>query len=358
MAMIFLYYLFPVAYWLLPIACLIFHHRHRGFHTFFLEYIDVFAVNVRWLFIHRDHRPERIAKAVMAVLRTVAAHGKVAHGAATGIEVAVPHEIVWRINRADLKWMELAFFAVLPQHDVTFALRNDDHRAWSVAMKGTAATRRKLRHMTAVSRVGEREAHVLYAFAFHGKIVEGELIDVRHQISFPVTLCHAFIVAQKLVAFVETVAEIKWITKDEILVVKNIDHARASRTGKQAHRVVARSVVVNVRGIQRNREDRALRPFKGDFAGAFLPNRSRAAPLGDINDFLEQMSLRQRLAPRSDFAHIGVGLLLIGKIEIATGGAHALPSAELQGGHIGDNVALDDRNTFFCLQLVVRRRTE
>ncbi len=164
-----------------------------------------------------------------------------------------------------------------------------------------------------------------------GKSSSGELIDVRHQIGFPIALCHVLVVAQKLVAFVEAIAKIKWIAKDEILVVKNIDHARASRAGKQADWFVARTVVVNVRGVQRNREDRALRPFKGDFAGAFLPNRSRAAPLGDINDFLEQMPLRQRLAAGSNFAHIGVCQLLIGEIEIATDRAHALPSAELQG---------------------------
>src|SRR5205814_1662901 len=82
-----------------------------------------------------------------------------------------------------------------------------------------AATRRKLRHVTAVSRVGKRKAHMLHAFPFHRKIVERELIDVRYQIGFPVALGHMFVVAQKIFALVKAVAKVEWIAKDKVLVV-------------------------------------------------------------------------------------------------------------------------------------------
>lgn len=48
------------------------------------------------------------------------AHGEVAHRPLASIEVAMPHEIVRRVSRADLKLVALALFAVLPQHDVPF----------------------------------------------------------------------------------------------------------------------------------------------------------------------------------------------------------------------------------------------
>ena len=75
-------------------AGLILHHLHGGLHRSIPENLDIFPLDLGRFFVHRDHRPERIAKAVVAVFRAVAAHGEVPHGPFAGIEVAVPHEIV------------------------------------------------------------------------------------------------------------------------------------------------------------------------------------------------------------------------------------------------------------------------
>src|SRR3970040_1797599 len=83
-------------------CCLILYHRHRRFDAVLGENLDVLAVNLRRLFVHRNHRPERIAEAVVAVLGAFTADREVAHDAFTGIEVAMPHEIVRRIDRAGL----------------------------------------------------------------------------------------------------------------------------------------------------------------------------------------------------------------------------------------------------------------
>src|SRR5262245_27325713 len=154
------------------------------------------------------------------------------------------------------------------------------------------------------------------------------------------------------------VAKIERIAKDKIFVVKNIDHAWTGRAAEQANRFVARAVEMDIGRIQRNGENRPAAPFKGYFAGSVLPYRGRASPLGDIDDFLEEMALRQGLSTRRDFADVGIGLLLVGKIQVAAQGAHTFPFAELQSGHVVDDVAFDDRNPLLCLQLIVGRRAK
>src|SRR4026208_2064832 len=157
----------------------------------------------------------------MAVLGAVAAHGKMAHGAVACVEMAVPHEVVRRIDRADLELVALALLAVFPEHHVAFALSDDDHRPRTVAVKGAAATRRKLPNMTTVGRVREREAHVSHAFALHGKIVERELIHVGNQIGFPIPVGDVFVEAQEIVALMKPGAKVEWIWADELPSVKN-----------------------------------------------------------------------------------------------------------------------------------------
>src|SRR4030095_727204 len=135
--------------------------------------------------------------------------------------------------------MPLALFAVLPQHNVAFTLSNNDHRSGTVAMKSASAHRRKLRHMAAIGGVRERKAHVPYSFSLHRKIVEGKLIDVWHQVGFPIAVGYMLVVTQKLFSFVKPITKIEGVAKDEVLVVKDIDHARASRAREQPDRFVA-----------------------------------------------------------------------------------------------------------------------
>src|SRR5512132_4388501 len=93
---------------------LVFHHLHRRLDTIALEDLDILALDRRIFVLHRNHRPGGIAKSVMAVFGTIAAHGEMAHVAFAGIEVAMPHEIVGRIDRADFEFMTLSLLAVPP----------------------------------------------------------------------------------------------------------------------------------------------------------------------------------------------------------------------------------------------------
>jgi len=70
------------------------------------------------------------------------------------------------------------------------------------------------------------------------------------------------------------------------------------------------------------------------------------------------MALRQGLAAGRDLTNIRIRLLLTGKIEIATQGAHSFPRSKLQREHVAHDVAFDDGNPFPGLQLVIRRRSE
>src|SRR4030095_3502032 len=113
-----------------------------------------------------------------------------------------------------------------------------------------------------------------------------------------------------------------------------------------------------VGGVQGDGEDRARSPFESDFGGSLLPYRGSAPPFNDIDDLFEKMSLRQSFVARRDLTNIGVGLLLFGKIEIATRNAHPLPSSQLQFHNVADNVSPDDRNSFLGLELIVRGRSK
>ena len=58
------------------------------------------------------------------------------------------------------------------------------------------------------------------------------MIYVVNEIGFPISIRHMLIKLQKLLALMKTVAKVKRVTKDKILVMNNIDHARASSSGE------------------------------------------------------------------------------------------------------------------------------
>src|SRR5262249_19311054 len=99
-------------------------------------------------------------------------------------------------------------------------------------------------------------------------------------------------------------------------------------------------------------------PFESNFRLPFLPYRSCAASFGDIDDLFIKMALWQGLTPRRNFTHVGIGLLLVGKIEIETRNTHSLPWPELQFQHVCDDVSPDHRDSFLGLELIVRGRSE
>src|SRR5205823_2655702 len=113
-------------------------------------------MNLGRLFVHRDHRPQRITKAIVTVLGTVAPDGKVTHASLAGIEVTVPHEIIRRVDRSLAEIVALPFLAVFPKHHIAFALSDDNDRSGAVAVEGAAASRRKLRDVTAIDRKSTR----------------------------------------------------------------------------------------------------------------------------------------------------------------------------------------------------------
>src|SRR5262245_15005296 len=163
---------------------------------------------------------------------------------------------------------------------------------------------------------------------------------------------------QKLLTVIKTVAEVKRITKDKILIVKHIDHARASGSRKQTDGFVPGAIKVLIRRIQRDGKHRTGSPFESNFRLPFLPYRSGAVSFSDIDDLFIKMALRQGLTPRRNFTHVGIGLLLFGEIEIAARNTHSLPRPELQFQHVADDVSSDHRDSFFGLELIVRGRSE
>src|SRR5258706_12114216 len=191
---------------------------------------------------------------------------------------------------------------------------------------------------------------MLDVLALDRKIVEWKMIDIGDQISFPVAVGDMLVIAQELIALVKTVAEVKRIAKNKILVVKYIDHGGASRADEQPNRFAARTIEMNVGGVQRNGEDRSRPPLEGHFGLLILPHRRRAAPLGDVNDLFEQMALRQGLAARRNIANVSIRTLLGGQIEITAQHPHALPLAQLQSCHVLHHVTANNGNAFLLLQ--------
>src|SRR5687768_12298725 len=111
-------------------------------------------------------------------------------------------------------------------------------------MKQAAAPRGKLLNVTTIGRAREAEAHDLHALALHRIIVQRKRIDVGNQIAFPGTNCELFVLVEELAIGTKTVTKLKGITKNEILVVKQIDHVRRIGAGEKAHRLVGRVEVL------------------------------------------------------------------------------------------------------------------
>src|SRR5215813_13286710 len=168
--------------------------------------------------------------------------------------------------------------------------------------------------MATIGGIRQGVTHVPYPFALHGKIIEHELIHIGNEIGFPISIRHMLVKLQKLLTVMKTVAEVKRITKDKILIVKNIDHARASGSSKQTDGFVPGAVEVLIRRIQRDGKHRARSSLESNFRLPFLPYRSSAASFSHINDLFIKMALRQGLAAWWNFTDVNVGLLLFGEI--------------------------------------------
>ena len=202
--------------------------------------------------------------AILAVLGAPPTHGEVAHRRVAGIEMAVIHQIAGRIDRSRLDLEPLSLFAFAPHHRESLALRHRHDGARTVTVERAAASRRKLLNVTPVGSAGEAEAHDLHPLAFHRIVIENESIDVRHQITFPRAHRQAFIFLKEFPLWTETVAELKGIAEDELIIVKKVDHMWRVGTRKKAHRLV-RDIEMLIRNVKRECEDRAGAPFEGLF---------------------------------------------------------------------------------------------
>ena len=180
-------------------------------------------------------------------------------------------------------------------------------------MKGAAASGGKFLDVTTIGRAGETEAHDLHAFALHRVIVEGEFIHIRHQIAFPRADRQFFVLVEELAIRTKAIAKLKWIAKNKIFVVKQIDHMRRVGAGEKAHWLVG-SIEVLVGNVQRNGKNGPGGPFKSLLGVAFEPNRRGAATFVNIDKRLEHMMLQLGLFTSGDFANVSVVLLLLAHV--------------------------------------------
>src|ERR1043166_3114746 len=294
---------------------------------------------------------------VLAIFRTSPAHRKVAQRRGSGVEMAVVHEVSRRIDGARLDLETCPLFTVAPDHRETLTLRYRDNRARSVTMKQTAASRRKLLNMAAVSRSRQAKAHDLHAFAFHGIFIERKSVHVRHEIAFPRAHREPLIFLEELALGAKPIAKLERILKNKIVVMKKIDHVRRVRAAQKTHRLIG-SVKMLIGNIQWNSEDRARAPFER-LLGVFIePNRRRAASLVYVDEILEQMALRIRLLAWRYFTDIGIGLLLLPEIEVRAQSAHSAPRFYFNVHQIFDKKSFDGRNALLLLKNFIRRRSQ
>src|SRR5437867_1128298 len=336
---------------------LFFHHRYFRFHTLPLQFFQKHWMNVRRLFIKRNHFVQFRPEAILAVFGTSTAHGEVAQGCVYGVKVAVVHQIAGRINRAGLDFEARALLAFAPDHGETFALSHAYDRARAVPMKSAPAPRRKFLDVTTVGRAREAEAHNLDAFALHRVIVEGEFIHIRHQITLPRADRQLLVLIEKLAVGTKAIAKLKWIAENKIVVVKQIDHVRRIGAGEKTHRLGG-SIEMLVGNIERYCENRPRAPLKRLLGISFEPNRRRAASFVNVHEGFEHMVLRFGLFSRRDLANVSVGLLLLAQIEKRAEHAHARPRLHLHLHQIFNEKSRDGWNSFFLLEHFVRCRSQ
>src|SRR2546429_57473 len=159
---------------------------------------------------------------------------------------------------------DTSLFAFATHHRESLALRLRHDGARTVTVERAAASRRKLLNVTPVGGAGETEAHDFHPLAFHRIVIENESIDVRHQITFPRAHRQAFIFLKEFPLWTETVAELKGIAEDELIIVKKVDHMWRVGARKKAHKLV-RDIEMLVRNVKRECEDRAGAPFEDLF---------------------------------------------------------------------------------------------
>src|SRR5262245_24537110 len=97
-------------------------------------------MNIRGLFIERNHFMQLGSIAILAVLRAPAAHRKVTQGKVSRIEMAVIHQITGRVNRPGLDLETCPLFAFAPDHCEPLALRDANNRTCSVTDTRAPAT--------------------------------------------------------------------------------------------------------------------------------------------------------------------------------------------------------------------------
>ena len=261
--------------------------------------------------------------------------------------MAVVHEVAGRVDgaRADLV-DPLLGVALPPQHDVAFALGDDEDGAGPVPVEMAAAPHRELLDMAAVGGVRQGEAHDAHALALHGEVVQRELVDVRDEVGLPATGGQPRVGAEVVVLVAEAVLEHERVAEEEILVVEHVEQARTGGGGHQPHRLRPGDVEVLVGSVQRDGKGGPGAPLEGLARHPFLPHRCRPLAVGHVDDGLEQVPLRQGLLTRRDLAHVGVGVLLVGHVEVAPMRAHARPGLQLHLHDVSDMVAREHRDPF------------
>jgi hypothetical protein len=105
-------------------------------------------------------------------------------------------------------------------------------------------------------------------------------------------------------------------------------------------------VKVLIPGIQRDGEETPLMPLEALFGAVFLPEGGRSTTFEDIDEFLEEMSLRIETFSRRDAADKGI-VLVPAALQIDKGSVTSLsfPPFEGQGHDIFDKIPLEDIDT-------------
>src|SRR5262249_47959752 len=139
-------------------------------------------------------------------------------------------------------------------------------------------------------------------------------------------------------------------------VVIEFDHRRRVGHGDVAHTLVTRAVEVLVPAIERDGEDRARLPLKGDASAGIVPHRGGTAARQHQDHLLEQVVLRFELLAGRDLTDVAV----IGGARGFVVDEHALaalarPRLELDGAQIGYVLRADDVEPFPAHEAQIRR---
>src|SRR5207302_10235491 len=95
---------------------------------------------------------------------------------------------------------------------------------------------------------------------------------------------------------VEAVLEVVVAAEDEVEVLIEIDDRRRVRNSDIAGRLRARAVEMLMPGVERNREQGACVPLKGDALAFVVPDRRRTAAFEDQDHLLIELPVRPQFS--------------------------------------------------------------